>query len=164
MDRANSILKVLAITAFGFVLGARGVVWQTIPAGGTQEVALSGTLANSFTEQGNSAENPNEGGPQGYNLCPAGSATVALTKSAENKALYRFFSSIIATNGAAPTVTRGPAVTAISTPTSRLPCTAGSARGVTRTRTSAQLPIWLRTGSKLITSPGSPPLPRRNAP
>lgn len=105
MDRANSILKVLAITAFGFVLGARGVVWQTIPAGGTQEVALSGTLANSFTEQGNSAENPNEGGPQGYNLCPAGSATVALTKSAENKALYRFFSSIIATNGIAPTVT-----------------------------------------------------------
>lgn len=105
MDLANNPRKVLAVTALGFVLGARGVVWQTIPADGTQTVALSGTLANSFSEQGNSAGNPNEGGVQGYNLCPAGSATVALTKSAENKALYRFFSSIIATNGTAPTVT-----------------------------------------------------------
>jgi hypothetical protein len=101
----QNALKSLSVTALGFVLGARGVEWQTIPADGTKVVALSGTLADNFSEQGNSAANPNQGGAQGYNLCPAGSATVALTKSAENKDLYRFFSSIIATNGTAPTVT-----------------------------------------------------------
>lgn len=77
---------------------AFAVTWISFPSGTTKEIGLN-------NDEDASSSNPNQSAAQGYNLCCDDGVTIRLTKKAEGVALYRFFSAIIATNGAAPTVT-----------------------------------------------------------
>lgn len=94
MTERKAALLALMLAATGMASAA--VTWQHVT--GTKTIAL-----NNATDS--TAANPNISAADGFNLCCDDGTTIKLTKKADGVSLYRFFSAVIATNGATPTVT-----------------------------------------------------------
>lgn len=93
--------KLLLSIAACVAASVQAITWvtydsATLPSG-VKEIKINNDVDTSI-------DNPNQSDAQGFNLCCADGVTIKLTpKSSVDR--YRFFSAIIATNGAAPTVT-----------------------------------------------------------